>query len=128
MEIDDPGMVDGIVNVGSLKPVGVTDDSVGLDTVEMLRRGGNTTGEPGRDGPGIDGDDVAGKLGGSGVEGEETGSPNSGGRSGERILEGVRLETVEDGSGTFAASSSSRTLPSTEDGIVGILIAGLLTQ
>ena len=50
----DGTVIEGTVSLGKAELVGVTDDSVGLDTDEILARGGKTTGVPGGDGPGIE--------------------------------------------------------------------------
>ena len=68
--IEDLAMVDGTVSVGVTELVGVTEDSVGLDTIETLARGGKPTEESGREGPGIEGDDGVDRLRGSVVETE----------------------------------------------------------
>lgn len=80
----------------------MTEDSVGLDMVETLGIAGKTTGEAGGDGPGIEGEDGLDRLGREGVRTLGTGSPISGGGSGDNSLDGVRLETEDGGSGMFS--------------------------
>ena len=122
-------MVDGTVSVGVTELVGVTEDSVGLDTVETLARGGKLTEESGREGPGIEGEDGVDRLRGSGVETEGT-CGSCGGDIRESGLDGVTLDTTDEGRGMFSADLSS-SYSGTTDGIVGMLEtlgAGLLTQ
>ena len=63
-------MSDGTVSEGSLELVGVTEDSVGLDTVEKLGSEGNTTRGAGGEGPGIDGEEGDDTVGNHDREGD----------------------------------------------------------
>ena len=134
VEAGDRGSVDGTVNVtvGSVELVGVTEDSVGLDTLEKLGSEGKTTGEAGGDGPGIDGEEGVDRPGGMGVGKLGTCSPIPGGGKGDKSLDGVTLETVDGGSGIFSGRIySSSTVSTSELGIVGMLETlgtGLLAQ
>ncbi len=125
LDILGSGNVEGTVRVSSVVTVGVTDDSVKLDTVEIDVSVGMTIGDCGRDGAGMEGVEVAGRLGGDIVDGERT---NDICGLGVNSNSDRRLETVaglDNGRGISSGSTSPTSLSGTNEGMVRMLPTSL---